>query len=71
MIKKWMLTLLACVVIASVLVAYKIMHIRAAEQAKASAPEYSETVEAASVEVIDYQPEVSVLGEVGSPQQIA
>jgi membrane fusion protein, multidrug efflux system len=71
MIKKWMLTLLACVVIASVLVAYKIMHIRAAEQAKASAPEYSETVEAASVEVIDYQPEVSVLGEVVSPQQIA
>jgi len=71
MIKKWILTLLVCISIAAVLVVYKVMDNRAAEQANASAPEYSETVEAASVESIEYQPAVSVLGQVVAPQQVS
>jgi len=70
MIKKWILTLLACVAIAAVLIGYKVLDNRAAEQAAASAPEYSETVAAAEVEVIDYQPVVSVLGKIVAPQQV-
>ncbi|MEH6357849.1 MAG: efflux RND transporter periplasmic adaptor subunit [Pseudomonadales bacterium] len=71
MIKKWFLTLLACLSIAAVLVAYKVMDNRAAEQANAGAPEYSETVDDAIVESIHYQPAVSVLGQVIAPQQVA
>lgn len=71
MIKKWLLTLLACLSIAAVLVVYKVMDNRAAEQANATAPEYSETVDAAIVEVVHYQPAVSVLGQVIAPQQVA
>lgn len=71
MIKKWLITLLACLVIAGVLVVFKVMDNRAAQQAMASAPEYSETVEAAKVTRIDYQPVVRVLGQVVAPQQVA
>ena len=71
MIKKWLLTLLACLSIAAVLVVYKVMDNRAAQQANASAPEYSETVDDAIVESIHYQPAVSVLGQVIAPQQVA
>lgn len=71
MIKKWLLTLLACLSIAAVLVVYKVMDNRAAQQANASAPEYSETVDVANVESIHYQPAVSVLGQVLAPQQVA
>jgi len=70
MIKKWILTLLACVAIAAVLIGYKVLDNRANEQAAASAPEYSETVAAAEVESIEYQPVVSVLGKVVAPQQV-
>jgi len=70
MIKKWILTLLTCAAIAAVLIGYKVLDNRAAEQAAASAPEYSETVAAAEVETIDYQPVVSVLGKVVAPQQV-
>jgi RND family efflux transporter MFP subunit len=71
MIKKWFLTLLACLLIAAGLVVYKIMDNRAAVQANGSAPEYSATVDAANVETIDYQPVVSILGQVVAPQQVA
>jgi membrane fusion protein, multidrug efflux system len=71
MIKKWFLTLLACLLIAAALMLYKLMDNRAAEQAHGAAPEYSETVDAASVESIYYQPAVSVLGQVIAPQQVA
>jgi len=71
MIKKWVLTLLACAAIAAVLVVYKIIDNRTAEEANALAPEYSETVEAASVETIEFRPVASVLGQVVAPQQVA
>jgi len=70
MIKKWILTLLACLAISAVLIAYKVLDNNAAEQAAASAPEYSETVSAAEVARIEYQPAVSVLGKVVVPQQV-
>lgn len=70
MIKKWIVTLLACAAIAAVLVLYKVMDNRAVEQAAAHAPEYSETVSAAWVERIEYQPAVNVLGIVVAPQQV-
>jgi len=70
MIKKWILTLLACVVIAGVLIGYKMLDNKAAEEAAASAPEYSETVSDAAVKLIEYQPSVSVLGQVVAPQNV-
>lgn len=70
MIKKWIVTLLACAAIAAVLVLYKVIDNRAVEQAAAHAPEYSETVSAAQVERIEYQPAVNVLGIVVAPQQV-
>jgi len=70
MIKKWILTLLACAAIAAVLIGYKMLDNKAAEEAAASAPEYSETVSAGEVARIEYQPAVSVLGKVVAPQQV-
>jgi membrane fusion protein, multidrug efflux system len=70
MIKKWAVTLLACAAIAAVLIGYKVLDNKAAEEAAASAPEYSETVSADEVARIEYQPAVSVLGKVVAPQQV-
>ena len=70
MIKRWIVTFLACCVVAAILVGYKIMGDRAAAEQGAAAPEYSETVEAALVETIDYQPAADVLGQVVAPQQM-
>lgn len=70
MIKKWLVTLLIAVAIAAVLIGYKVLDNRAAAELAASAPEYSETVAAAQVVSIDYQPTVSVLGKVIAPQQV-
>lgn len=70
MIKKWLVTLLIAVVIALVLIGYKVLDNRAAAKLAATAPEFSETVAAAQVVNINYQPGVSVLGKVIAPQQV-
>lgn len=68
--RKWAVTLLAISLIAGILAAYKIFDIRSAAEADALAPEYSETVEAASAEWVSYTPSVRVLGVVVAPQQV-
>lgn len=67
---KWMIALAVIIVIVGGLVLYKVLDIRAEKAATENQPEYSESVESATAEVIAFQPKTQVLGEVIAPQKV-
>ena len=69
-VRRWMITVVACVLIFSALAAYKVMQIRAAIAFGNSFPEPSETVEAATVESKLVQNYTRAIGEIVAPQSM-
>ena len=69
-LRRWLFTLLACVLLVGALGAYKTLQIREAIAFAESFPEHSETVEVAIAQHQNWQPSVKASGEVLAPQSI-
>ena len=69
-LKRWLVTVAACLLVFSALAGFKISEIITAIQAQESRPEYFETVEVATTEAVDYVPSVKTIGVTVAPQQV-
>ena len=69
-LKRWLITVAACLLIFSGFASVKISEITTAIQAQESNPEYFETVEVATAETVDYVPTVKTIGVTIAPQQV-
>ena len=69
-IRRWGLTVVACVVVFATLAAFKVMEIRAAIAFGESFPEHSETVEMTLVETTEFTPFIKVTGEVVAARRL-
>lgn len=67
---RWLVAILVCVAVVSVLGTVKYLEITAAIAAQEAQPEYSETVESFTPETVSYTPTVKSLGVVVAPQQV-
>lgn len=68
--RRWIITIVACLAVFTALATYKVLQIQAAIEFGSSFPEPSETVSAETAVPIKYQPMVTVIGEVKTPQQL-
>ena len=69
-LRRWLVTVLCCVVLVGGLGAYKTLQIRNAIAFAESFPEQSETIEVAVAQLKSWQPKVNALGEIVAPQSI-
>lgn len=69
-LKKWSVAVAVILAIVGVLVVYKVLDIQAEIAEFEQQPEYSESVESATVEFIEFTPSTQVLGEVVAPQKV-
>jgi len=69
-IRRWGLTVVACIAVFAALAAFKVLEIRAAIAFGASFPEHSETVETTRVAVADFTPSIKVMGEVVASKRL-
>ncbi|USE38300.1 efflux RND transporter periplasmic adaptor subunit [Endozoicomonas sp. SCSIO W0465] len=68
--RRWCITLVVSLSIVAGLACFKVLQIRSALAFAESFPEHSETVDYQEVALVEYTPEVHVLGEVVSPQRV-
>ncbi len=69
-IRRWGITVVACVAVFAALALFKVMEIRAAIAYGESFPEHSETVEEAVVETTEFTPSIKVIGEVVAAKRL-
>jgi membrane fusion protein (multidrug efflux system) len=69
-VRRWFITVLACVLVFAVLAVYKMLQINAAIAYGESFPEPSETVEAMVVENQPMQQRINTLGEIVAPNRV-
>lgn len=67
---KWIVTLIACLLVFGGLAAWKVMDIQAAIAFGAAYPEHSETVREARVLEAELTPSITLLGEIVAPQRL-
>ncbi len=67
---RWIVTVLACVLVIAGLAVYKYVQIQAAIAYGKSFPETSESVEAVTASVSNFQHEVTAIGEIIAPQSL-
>ena len=68
--RRWCITLVVSLLIFAGLASFKVLQIRSAIAFAESFPEHSETVEYQAVDLVEYTPEVKVIGEAVSPQRV-
>ena len=68
--RRWCITLVVSLLIFAGLASFKVLQIRSAIAFAESFPEHSETVEYQAVDLVEYTPEVKVVGEAVSPQRV-
>ena len=69
-VRRWIITITACLVVASALAYYKVRQIQAAIEFGKSFPEPSETVEAYTVKSAPVIERISVVGDIVAPQTL-
>ncbi len=68
--RRWCITLVVSLLIFAGLTSFKVLQIRSVIAFAESFPEHSETVEYQAVDLVEYTPEVKVIGEAVSPQRV-
>lgn len=69
-IRRWTITVVACLLITAALATYKVTEIKSAIAFAEAMPEFSETVKATRVKQIDHAPRITVIGEAIAPQRV-
>lgn len=67
---RWLLTAVACILLIALLAGYKFFQISSAIAAAESYPEQSETVSLATVQTLEFQPTIKVMGEIQVPERL-